>query len=632
MMDWFIQNLIFITIYRSQIHGNDNRFINLLALTNGIWLFDVTFNKKRLIEGYLYLSDRMYLLLKSSLFMIFCASVIFALLHLHFPRFFVFTLYGSVFVAETLILTVLHLVSRSQNFIPKHTQKRKHEFIFGRFILDSILYVAAIFLVYRIKYHTLGIDIGYTLYISGLYTLFVVVSDWMGKYSNRRSPNLYFQLSFHVRSAATVLAIVAVCVVVFSVKWYSRMALFAPIVVVLGLELPVFSMLYLLKIAGNSHDIESMNEVAQSIQLEQSLTDQKTSRKSLASSQSYLREILIQDEDLFRFISANLELGRIHHGEFYCLHVDPSRILPSLEPARLKLLVCQYRVNDIGYLNRFFLDSHALLMKEGYLVGIKDTLESYRAKIDSKYPSYMATVFYLAHFVFFRVMPKMPMFGKIHFILTKGKGRHISKAELLGRLSFCGFKIVKIESVDHQLFFIAKKLKQPFLDTAPSFGMVITLKRVGFEGRLIWIKKLRTMHPYSEYIQDYLFERNRLQSNGKIRDDFRVTGWGRWFRKFWIDELPQVVNWIRGDLTLVGVRALSEHYFSLYPKELRDFRIQFKPGLIPPYYVDLPGSFDEIIESEWKYLKSKQLHPIRTDVSYFFRASYNILFKRVRSR
>lgn len=139
------------------------------------------------------------------------------------------------------------------------------------------------------------------------------------------------------------------------------------------------------------------------------------------------------------------------------------------------------------------------------------------------------------------------------------------------------------------------------------------------------------MHPYSEFLQEYVFQQNHLQQNGKFKDDFRITGWGRILRKYWIDELPQIINYLRGDINLVGVRALSEHYFSLYPKDLQELRKKFKPGLIPPYYVDLPNSFDEIIKSERTYFAKKLNRKFLIDDIYFFKAVSNILFKKARS-
>ena len=140
------------------------------------------------------------------------------------------------------------------------------------------------------------------------------------------------------------------------------------------------------------------------------------------------------------------------------------------------------------------------------------------------------------------------------------------------------------------------------------------------------------MYPYSEFIQGDIYEKNHLDLSGKMKDDYRITSWGKIFRKYFIDEIPQIFNWIRGDLNLVGVRALSEHYFSLYPKTLQRKRVNFKPGLIPPYYADLPKTFDEIIESEIKYLGKKERKPFITDVQYFLKSMFNIVFVGARSK
>ena len=114
------------------------------------------------------------------------------------------------------------------------------------------------------------------------------------------------------------------------------------------------------------------------------------------------------------------------------------------------------------------------------------------------------------------------------------------------------------------------------------------------------------MYPYSEFLQKDIFEKQDLDYSGKIKDDFRLTVYGKILRTLWLDEIPQIYDWMRGTLNIFGVRALSEHYYSLYPSVLRKLRIKFKPGLVPPYYVDLPKSFEEIIASELKYLKEKE--------------------------
>ena len=104
------------------------------------------------------------------------------------------------------------------------------------------------------------------------------------------------------------------------------------------------------------------------------------------------------------------------------------------------------------------------------------------------------------------------------------------------------------------------------------------------------------------------------------KNDYRITFYGKFIRKYWIDELPMIINWFKRDLKIVGVRPLSEDYYSRYPADLQELRIKTKPGLVPPYYVDLPITFEEICDSERKYLIQYFKNPIKTDFNYFFKA------------
>jgi hypothetical protein len=270
-------------------------------------------------------------------------------------------------------------------------------------------------------------------------------------------------------------------------------------------------------------------------------------------------------------------------------------------------------------------------MSEGMLVGGFVPLERARYELRSKMPKFIFTFVYPLHFLFYRVFPKLPKIRHLYFVLTNGMNRVISKAEVFGRLNFCGYKVVAEKMINNTLYFVAKKLNTVSTEETPSYSPIVKLKRVGLDSKIINIYKFRTMHPYSEFIQKDLFENHSLNTFGKIKNDFRITSWGRLLRKLWIDELPQLYNWIRGDVTLVGVRALSEHYLSLYPKDLQELRTQLKPGLVPPYYADMPKSFDEIIKSERKYLEKKKAKPFSTDFIYLSEALMNIVFRGARS-
>lgn len=203
--------------------------------------------------------------------------------------------------------------------------------------------------------------------------------------------------------------------------------------------------------------------------------------------------------------------------------------------------------------------------------------------------------------------------------------------ETCGRLFAHGFKILELAWVGEVAYFVARKAKDQEHAPVANVGSFIRLRRVGKQGQPIDVYKLRTMFPYSEYLQGYIYEVYGLQSGGKMKDDPRVTPFGRFFRRYWLDELPMLFNLLAGELKIIGVRPISSHYLSLYPEEFRNFRCQFKPGLLPPFYYDLPSSLEEIIASERRYLEAYARQPLLTDLRYFFVAAYNILIKGVRS-
>jgi len=92
-----------------------------------------------------------------------------------------------------------------------------------------------------------------------------------------------------------------------------------------------------------------------------------------------------------------------------------------------------------------------------------------------------------------------------------------------------------------------------------------------------------------------------------------------------------LINLLKGDIKPVGVRPLSQTFFETYPEDLQEERIKSKPGLIPPYYADMPRNMDEVYDSEKRYLEKYQKAPLRTDIAYFFKAFKNIIFKGAKS-
>lgn len=208
----------------------------------------------------------------------------------------------------------------------------------------------------------------------------------------------------------------------------------------------------------------------------------------------------------------------------------------------------------------------------------------------------------------------------------------MTKTEVLGRLVYCGFKIVQTEEQSNILSFKARKISKPGSTVANASSLLFKATRVGKDGKDIKVYKLRTMYPYAQFLQSYVYEQNNLEAGGKFKGDFRISKRGKFLRKYFLDEIPMIWNLIKGDIKMVGVRPISRHYLSLYSEEFQLIRNKAKPGLLPPFYVDFPDSIEKIQMSELNYLEQYRRNPWLTDVKYFFRIVYNIIFGRVRSK
>ena len=340
---------------------------------------------------------------------------------------------------------------------------------------------------------------------------------------------------------------------------------------------------------------------------------------------------LNHEQELSTFIKESIRLDAIPLTKTVVLNTKTIFNIQHYLPGSQRLFINLHPINDVRRINKYLIQVNKNCAVGGYVVGLGETITVRYNKIMKRYPPVINSLFYGIDFVFKRIIPKIPFLKQCYFAVTKGKNRSISKTEILGRLCYCGFRIVDTRVIRNKFVFIAQKITETIPETTPSYGLFIRLRRVGRGGEIIHVYKFRTMHPFSEYLQQYVYEQNQLKESGKFEDDFRITGWGKVIRKLWVDELPQLINWLQGELSIVGVRALSLHYFSLYPKELQELRTQFKPGLVPPFYADMPRNFEEILESERRYLELRRSGRLFTNARYFCKAFWNIVFKKARS-
>ena len=303
----------------------------------------------------------------------------------------------------------------------------------------------------------------------------------------------------------------------------------------------------------------------------------------------------------------------------------------SLPEKTYNYLINLHKINDIKELDNFIDAVNGKLDYGGYFFCCVETKDQRKKKFLKKFPPGLNYILYFFDFFFKRVLPKFKITRPVYYTLSGGKNFVISRAEALGRLSRGGFSINSESFLGDKLCIEAMKERNPLPRNGNIYGPLIALPRVGKNGEIIKIYKLRTMHPYSEYIQDYVYKLYDLEEGGKFKNDFRVTTWGAFCRKVFIDELPMFINLFKGHVKLVGVRPLSKQYFNLYNKEIQERRIKYKPGLIPPFYADIPSDLEEIQASEMKYLDEYDKNPFFTDFKYFFKSVWNIIFRNARS-
>lgn len=130
--------------------------------------------------------------------------------------------------------------------------------------------------------------------------------------------------------------------------------------------------------------------------------------------------------------------------------------------------------------------------------------------------------------------------------------------------------------------------------------------RCGRNGTPFWMWKFRTMHPDAEARLSDLIELETLESPVfKLVRDPRATRVGRSLRRTSLDELPQLWNVLRGDMSLVGPRPEQVELVDCYSEEARSIRLAVKPGLTGPMQVFGRGAltFDERLAVEREYVE-----------------------------
>ncbi|MBQ8868789.1 MAG: sugar transferase [Oscillospiraceae bacterium] len=143
---------------------------------------------------------------------------------------------------------------------------------------------------------------------------------------------------------------------------------------------------------------------------------------------------------------------------------------------------------------------------------------------------------------------------------------------------------------------------------SPGASPIFVQKRVGKNGRVFNFYKFRSMVPNAESMLNNLLDKNEMTGPVfKMKDDPRITRVGKFIRSCSIDELPQLFNIVKGDMSFVGPRPAIVREVEQYTDREKQ-RLSIMPGLtcywqIQPKRNDL--SFEEWLELDLKYIRER---------------------------
>jgi lipopolysaccharide/colanic/teichoic acid biosynthesis glycosyltransferase len=138
-------------------------------------------------------------------------------------------------------------------------------------------------------------------------------------------------------------------------------------------------------------------------------------------------------------------------------------------------------------------------------------------------------------------------------------------------------------------------------------------ERVGAGGRCFRMWKFRTM----------VVDAERRGGQLTVGRDPRVTAVGHWLRRLKLDELPQLLNVLRGEMSLVGPRPEVPRYVALYTAEQREV-LRLVPGITDPASIRYRDESEELARAadpEWTYVERIMPEKIRLNLEYAARAT-----------
>ncbi|MDO8427668.1 MAG: sugar transferase [Candidatus Diapherotrites archaeon] len=154
--------------------------------------------------------------------------------------------------------------------------------------------------------------------------------------------------------------------------------------------------------------------------------------------------------------------------------------------------------------------------------------------------------------------------------------------------------------------------------------------RIGRKGKPIRISKFRTMKRDAVYG----FSPHDITGRGRLlANDARVTKLGKLLRRFHVDELPQIWNLLKGELSLVGIRPMSRQEYRGLPEEIKKIHTEMGPGLAGLAYAckTFPPTERELFDTFREFYALWKISPVKAQLVFGVRIAKNKLLGRAPS-
>ena len=157
--------------------------------------------------------------------------------------------------------------------------------------------------------------------------------------------------------------------------------------------------------------------------------------------------------------------------------------------------------------------------------------------------------------------------------------------------------------------------------------VIFAHKRIGKNGKEFNMYKFRSMYENAEeMIENFNEEQKReWQENFKLENDPRITKVGKFLRKTSLDELPQIINIIKGDLSIIGPRPIVDEELEKYGENKEKF-LSITPGLTGYWQANGRSNttYEERMQMELYYIDNQSLW---LDIKIFFKTIVSVLKK-----